>query len=88
MKTGFFIYPWSDCWPDILHTDAIALRFQILAVITTLDLCDHKSFKFLAYLGSRLSILAVKSRRFFFDTAAIAIIGGMAAQSPDDNGCA
>ena len=71
-----------------MHTDAITLPVQDPAVLTAVDLCDHKSFKFPAYLGSPLSILAVISSRSSFETAAISIAGGIASQSPDHNGCA
>jgi hypothetical protein len=71
-----------------MHTDAITLPVAVLAVLTVVDLCDHKSFKFPAYLGSQLSILAVISSRSSCETAAISIAGGIAAQSPDHNGCA
>ena len=55
-----------------MHTDAIMLFIQGLAVLTTIDLCYHNRFKFLACFGRQLSILAVISRRSAFENAAIA----------------
>jgi hypothetical protein len=70
-----------------MHTDAITLVIQVLAVLTALDLCDHKGFKFLACFGSQFDILAIIRSRSSFETAAISIAGGIAVQSPDRNGC-
>jgi len=75
-------------WADIIHTDAITFPVQVLAVLTAVDLFDHKRFKFPAYLGSPLSILAVISSRSSFETAAISIAGVIAVQRSDHNGSA
>jgi hypothetical protein len=71
-----------------MHTDAIVLPIQVLTVLTTVDLCDHKRFKLLAFFGRRLSIFAVICSRSSFETAAISIVGDFAVQSPDHNSCA
>jgi hypothetical protein len=73
---------------DIMRRDTITLPIQVLAVLTAFDLCDYKRFKFPACFGRQLSILAVITSRSSFETAAILIVGGIAAQSPDHNGCA
>jgi hypothetical protein len=70
-----------------MHTDSITLPIQVLAVLTAFDLCDHKGFKFLAFFGGQFGILAIISNRSSFETAAISIVG-IAAHSPDHNGCA
>jgi hypothetical protein len=54
-----------------MHSDAIVFSFQVLAVLTAVDLCDHKRFKFLAFFGRRWSFFAVICTRSSFETAAI-----------------
>jgi hypothetical protein len=54
-----------------MHTDAIVFSFQVLTVLTAVDLCDQKRFKLPAFFGRRLSIFAVICSRSSFETAAI-----------------
>jgi hypothetical protein len=70
-----------------MHTDAITLPIQVLAVLAAFDLCDHKGFKFLACFGKQFDILAIIRSRSSFETAAISVVS-IAAQSPDHKGCA
>jgi hypothetical protein len=69
-----------------MYTDAIIFPVQVLAVLTALDLCDHKHFKFLTCFGEQLSILAEISSRSSFEAVAVSIVG-VAAQSPDHYDC-
>jgi hypothetical protein len=69
-----------------MHTDTIIFAVQVPAVLTALDLCDHKHFKFPACFGEQLSIFSEISSRPSFEAVAVSIVG-VAAKSPDHYDC-